>query len=77
MTPKAKVRQFILVLILVATQYTCSTGDTLQSIAEQYCPGDDTRQVVEFREGIRELNYDVIGESEVWAGLVLEINRWE
>jgi hypothetical protein len=72
-----KMRQFLLALILVTMQYTVNNGDTLQSVAEQYCPGDDTRQVAEFREGIRELNYDVIGESEVWAGLVLEINRWE
>jgi hypothetical protein len=31
--------------------------------------------VAEFREGIRELNYDVIGESEVWPGLEIEINQ--
>jgi hypothetical protein len=72
-----KVKQFILALALVAMQYSVSTGDTLQSIAEQYCQGDDPRQVAEFREGIRELNYDVIGESEVWAGLKIVINRWE
>jgi hypothetical protein len=70
-------REFFLVLILITMQYTVDTSDTLQSIAERYCLGDDTRQVAEFREGIRELNYDVIGESEVWTGLVLEINRWE
>ncbi len=46
-------------------QYTVSPGDTLQSIADQYCQGDDPRQVAEFREGIRELNYDVIGESDI------------
>lgn len=68
-------KQFILVLSLVVMQYTVSPGDTLQSIAEQYCQGDDPRQVAEFREGIRELNYSVIGESDVWAGLILEINR--
>jgi hypothetical protein len=27
-------------------------GETLQSIAEQYCKGDGPRQVVEFREGL-------------------------
>jgi len=72
-----EMKRFILVLVLVAMQYTVSPGDTLQSIAEQYCQGDDPRQVAEFREGIRELNYDVIGEEDVWLGLVLEINRWE
>jgi len=52
------------VLLLITTiQYTCSNGDTLQSISERYCQGDDSRQVAEFREGIRELNYSVIGEG--------------
>jgi len=69
-------KQFILMLAVVAMQYTVNSGDTLQSIAEQYCQGDDPRQVAEFREGIRELNYDSIGESDVWEGVVLEINRW-
>jgi hypothetical protein len=71
-----RMKQFILMLAVVAMQYTVNSGDTLQSIAEQYCQGDDPRQVAEFREGIRELNYDAIGESDVWEGLVLEINRW-
>lgn len=70
-------KQFILILVLVAIQHTCSIDDTLQSVAEQYCQGDDPRQVAEFREGIRELNYDVIGEGDVWAGLTIVINRWE
>lgn len=74
---KFTMRQFILALVLVTMQYTCSTNDTLQSVAKQYCQGNDPKQVSEFREGIRELNYDVIGESEVWAGLILKINRWE
>lgn len=72
-----KVKQFIIALVLVAIQYSVNNGDTLQSIAEQYCQGDDPRQVAEFREGIRELNYDVIGESEIWSGLILKINIWE
>lgn len=71
-----RMKQFILGLVLVAMQYTVKVT-RLQSIAEQYCQEDDLRQVAEFREGIRELNYDVIGESDVWAELVLEINRWE
>ncbi|MBP2658147.1 MAG: Peptidoglycan-binding lysin protein [Firmicutes bacterium] len=71
-----RMKQFILMLAVVAMQYTVNSGDTLQSIAEQYCQGDDPRQVAEFREGIRELNYDSIGESDVWEGVVLEINRW-
>ena len=55
-------KQFILVLALVAMQFTVNSSDTLH-IAEQYCQGDDPRQVVEFREGIREMNYDLMGES--------------
>lgn len=70
-------RQIILLLILITMQYTCSNGDTLQSVAERFCQGDDPRQVAEFREGIKELNYDLIGESEIWPGLVIKINRWE
>lgn len=70
-------KQFILLFALIVMQHTCSTSDTLQSIAERYCQGNDARQVAEFREGIRELNYDVIGESDVWAGLILKINQWE
>jgi hypothetical protein len=72
-----KVKQFILALSLVIMHYSVNTGDTLQSIAKQYCPGNDSRQVAEFREGIRELNYDVIGEGDVWAGLEIVVNRWE
>lgn len=70
-------RKIILLLAIITMQYTCSNSDTLQSVAEQYCNGTDPRQVAEFREGIRELNYDLIGESEVWPGLILKINRWE
>ncbi|HWP50839.1 MAG TPA: LysM domain-containing protein [Clostridia bacterium] len=66
-----------LLLVLVTIHYTVATGDTLQLIAERYCPGTDPRQVAEFREGIRELNYDALGDAEVWPGLVLSINRWE
>ncbi len=70
-------KQIILLFALIVIQHTCSSSDTLQSIAEQYCQGTNHRQVTEFREGIRELNYSIIGESDVWAGLVLKINRWE
>jgi hypothetical protein len=61
-------KRMILLLAIIAIQHTCSNIDTLQSIAEKYCKGSDPRQVAEYREGIRELNYDAIGESEVWAG---------
>ena len=70
-------KRFVLVLVLVAIQHICSPGETLQSLAEEYCPGSRIRKVAEFREGIRELNYDVIGEGDVWVGLELRINSWE
>jgi hypothetical protein len=31
-------------------------------------------EVAEFREGIRELNYDVLGEDEVWLGMEVNIS---
>lgn len=52
-------------------------GETLQSLAEENCPGSRSLQVAEFREGVRDLNYDAIGEGDVWAGLRIVINRWE
>ena len=70
-------KRMILLLVIIAIQYTCSMSDTLQSVAERYCKGNDPRQVAEFREGIQELNYDLIGESDVWAGLALKINQWD
>jgi hypothetical protein len=74
---KILMRQILFVLMLVSMQYTVNTGDSLQSIAEQYCPGDDPRQIAEFREGLRELNYDSIGENDVSTGVKLQINLWE
>lgn len=70
-------KHMLIILALVTIQYTCAAGDTLQSIAEQYCPGSNTQQVAEFREGIRQLNYGVIGEGEVWPGMEIQINKWE
>lgn len=70
-------KAILLLLALITIQYTCTPGDTIQSIAEQHCPGNDPRQVAEFREGLRDLNYDAIGEGEVWPEVKLKINRWE
>jgi hypothetical protein len=64
-------------LVLITMQYTVDTGDTLQSIAEQYCLSNNPMEVAAFREGIRELNYDVLGEDEVWPGMEININRWD
>jgi hypothetical protein len=68
-----KMKQFMLALVLVTIQHVCAIDDTLQSVAEQYCQDDNPRQVAEFRERIRELNYDAIGENRVWTGLVFKI----
>lgn len=70
-------KHILTILMLITIQYTVAAGDTLQSIAEQYCPGTDAVQVAEFREGIRELNYELVGEGEVWPGMEIQINKWE
>lgn len=68
-----RIKPFMLALVLITMQQTCSTDETtLQSVAEHYCQGNESRQVAEFREGI----YD-IGEGEVWPGVKLQINRWD
>lgn len=75
-------------LILVVTQcgftfvtetYTVTGSDTLQSIAEKFITKNTgtVREVDEFQEGIRELNFDVIGDGDVKAGEVLKITYWE
>lgn len=55
--------------------YTVQQNDTLQSIAECYILKNTgtKREINEFREGIREANYDVIGDSEVKPGQILQI----
>ena len=68
---------FLLALLLVSTSYTVQPGDSLQSIAEKFCNGTDRRQIAEFREGIREINYSIIGEYEVTPGMVITINHFE
>lgn len=70
-------KHILIILMLITIQYTVAAGDTLQSIAEQYCPGDNPQQVAEFREGIRQINYDLIGEGDVWPGMEIQINKWE
>lgn len=82
----------ILITIVLATQtsftrnnvryvtemYTVQPNDSLTSVSERYI-GKNTgtvRQIDEFREGIKELNFDVIGDGEVKAGEVLKIGYW-
>jgi hypothetical protein len=63
----------------VTVTYTVTKSDTLQSIAERFIIQNTgtVRQIDEFREGIRELNFDVIGNDEVKPGQVLKIGYWE
>jgi hypothetical protein len=66
-----------LLLALVTTQYTVLGNDTLQGIAEKFCRSNNRIEVAEFREGIREINYDMLGEREVKEGMVLAINQFK
>jgi hypothetical protein len=67
----------LIFLALVTFQYSVIDGDTLQSIAEKFCQYNDPRAVAEFREGIRQINYDVIGDGDVCKGMVLMINQFK
>jgi len=71
-------KNLLLALVLVTYYYTCQSGDTLTSVANKYYTGGPNRiEFQEFKEGIKEINYDTLGNSEVWIGLTLAINRWE
>jgi LysM repeat protein len=74
---KKMLLKFVLVLVLITNHYTVTDGDTLQSIAEKFCQSDNKIQVAEFREGIRELNYDIIGEGDVEKGMVILVNQFK
>lgn len=64
-------------LALITTQYSVMGNDTLQGIAEKFCNSPNKRQVAEFREGIRELNYEIIGEGEVQEGMRILIVQFK
>lgn len=64
----------------VTETYTVTKSDTLQGIAERFIVKNTgtVRQIDEFREGIRELNYSVIGDDDdVKSGEILQIGYWE
>jgi cytochrome c oxidase assembly protein Cox11 len=63
---------------LVTENYVVQNGDTLDSIARYYINKNTygAREITEFREGIRELNWDIIGKGDVKSGEVLQINYW-
>jgi hypothetical protein len=81
------VMKIAVLLVIVVTQcgytyitetYTVTGSDTLQSIAERFITKNTgtVREIREFKEGIRELNFDVIGNGEVRAGEILKIGYW-
>lgn len=63
---------------LVTENYVVQDGDTLDSIAMYYIKKNTygPREINEFREGIRELNYDMIKDGDVKKGEMLKINYW-
>jgi len=63
---------------VVQVSYEVQQGDTLNSIAEKYVQKNTygSRDINEFREGIRELN-DWLLTRELKPGDVLRINYWE
>ena len=63
---------------LVTENYVVQDGDTLDSIARYYIKKNTygPREINEFREGIRELNYDMIKDGDVKKGEMLKINYW-
>ncbi|MBU2704133.1 hypothetical protein Ga0466249_005287 [Sporomusaceae bacterium BoRhaA] len=82
------VMKIAVLLVIVVTQcgytfvtetYTVTTTDTLQSIAERFITKNTgtVRKIDEFEEGIRELNFDVIGNGDVRKGETLKITYWE
>lgn len=82
------VMKIAVLLVIVVTQcgyrymtetYTVTKSDSLPTIAERFITKNtgSVRQIDEFCEGIREENFDVIGNGEVHAGEVLKINYWE
>ncbi|MBU2704097.1 Tfp pilus assembly protein FimV [Sporomusaceae bacterium BoRhaA] len=82
------IMKIAVLLVIVVTQcgytyvtetYTVTGSDTLQSIAERFITKNTgtVREIREFKEGIRELNFDVIGNGDVRAGETLKITYWE
>lgn len=68
--------------VLVTETCTVAAGDTLDGIAARYMARNDygPRDVREFRQGIIELNYDLLGDREpglIYPGDRLKINYWK
>jgi len=67
----------MMLLAIFVTNYNVVEGDTLQGIAQQFCQSNNQIQVAEFREGLRELNYSIVGEGEVNKGMVLTVVQFK
>ncbi len=66
-------------VVYVEQTYTVTKLDCLQGIAERFIIKNtgSVRRVDEFAEGIKELNYSVIGDGDVKCGETLIIGYWE
>lgn len=68
--------------VLITETCTVAAGDTLDGIAARYMAKNNygPRDVREFRQGIIELNYDLLGSRDnqalIYPGDRLRINYW-
>lgn len=63
---------------LVETTYTVKTGDTLRGISEEFLPLNTggRRYILEFEQGIRELNPELWDDVTIYPGQKIRINYW-
>lgn len=63
---------------LVETTYTVKKGDTLRGISEAYLPLNTggRRYILEFEQGIREINPELWHTVTIQPGQVIKINYW-
>ena len=64
---------------LVQTVYTVKDGDTLRDISEMFLPLNTggRRYILEFEEGIVELNPELLGNrGNIYPGQQIKVNYW-
>lgn len=63
---------------LVEATYTVKEGDTLRDISEKYLQLNTggRRYILEFEQGIRELNPELWDNVTIYPGQVIRINYW-
>ncbi len=63
---------------LVEVTYTVKEGDTLRDISERYLQFNTggRRYILEFEQGIRELNPELWDNVTIYPGQVIRINYW-